>query len=104
MKKNLTAESRNRKALPPYKNAKLPTARRVKDLLSRMRLEEKAEQMVFLWSENAQKLVDEQGNFDEKKARAAFSNGCAPGQVGRPSDAGNGKNARDMAVLTNAIQ
>jgi beta-glucosidase len=34
----------------------------------------------------------------------AFSNRCAPGQVGRPSDAGKGKNARGMAELTNAIQ
>jgi len=104
MKRKLTAAPRNRKLLPPYKNAKLPSARRVKDLLSRMTLEEKAAQMVCIWREKAQKLVNEQGNFDEKRAKVAFSNGCAPGQVGRPSDAGNGKNACDMAVLTNAIQ
>jgi beta-glucosidase len=104
MKKKLAAASRNRKALPPYKNAKLSSGRRVKDLLNRMSLEEKAAQMVCIWREKAQKLVDEQGKFDEKKAKAAFSNGCAPGQVGRPSDAGNGKNARDMAELTNAVQ
>jgi beta-glucosidase len=32
--------------IPPYKNAKLPAAKRVKDLLSRMTLEEKAAQMM----------------------------------------------------------
>ena len=39
-----------------------------------------------------------------KKARAAFKTGHGLGQVGRPSDAGKGKNARAMAELTNAIQ
>ncbi|HXY25455.1 MAG TPA: glycoside hydrolase family 3 N-terminal domain-containing protein [Candidatus Acidoferrum sp.] len=104
MKKQLTAASRDRKAPLPYKNAKLPSARRVKDLLSRMSLDEKAAQMVCIWREKAKTLVDADGNFDYGKAKAAFSSGHAPGQVGRPSDAGNGKNARDMAVLTNAIQ
>lgn len=90
--------------VPPYKNSSLPPARRVKDLLSRMTLEEKAAQMVCIWREKADKLVDAEGNFDHAKAKKAFANGCAPGQVGRPSDAGKGKNARDMAELTNAIQ
>ena len=39
-----------------------------------------------------------------KKAKAHFKNGHGLGQVGRPSDAGKGKNAREMAELTNAIQ
>ncbi|HXA45808.1 MAG TPA: glycoside hydrolase family 3 N-terminal domain-containing protein, partial [Candidatus Angelobacter sp.] len=54
---------------------------------------------------------DANGNFDIAKARAAFKKGLGLGQVGRPSDAGsdpatpaNGKNARGMAELTNAIQ
>ena len=57
------------------------------------------------------KLLDAAGNFDFKKAKAAFKNGHGIGQVGRPSDAGSppsdagvGKNAREMAELTNAIQ
>ncbi len=104
MKKQMAPESRNRKTLPAYKNASLPSARRVKDLLRRMTLEEKAAQMVCIWREKAEKLVDGEGNFDHRKAKAAFSNGRAPGQVGRPSDAGQGKNARGMAELTNAIQ
>ncbi len=64
------------------------TASRVKDLLSRMTLEEKAAQMMCVWQEKAQKFVDAEGNFDLNKARAAFKNGHGLGQVGRPSDAG----------------
>lgn len=103
MKKQLAA-SRNQKRFPAYRNAKLPSARRVKDLLSRMSLEEKAAQMVCVWREKAKTLVDEDGKFDYAKAKAAFARGHGLGQVGRPSDAGSGKNAREMAQLTNAIQ
>jgi beta-glucosidase len=88
----------------PYQNPALPAAKRVQDLLPRMTLEEKAAQMVCVWRQKAEKLVDADGNFDLQKATAAFKKGHAPGQVGRPSDAGSGKNARDMAELTNAIQ
>jgi beta-glucosidase len=91
-------------AVPAYKNAKLPAERRVKDLLSRMTLQEKAEQMMCIWQQKPQTLVDGEGNFDERKAKAAFKDRLGLGQVGRPSDAGKGKNAREMAVLTNAIQ
>lgn len=104
MKKQLAAASRNPKRFPAYRNAKLPSARRVKDLLGRMSLEEKAAQMVCVWREKAKTLVDEDGKFDYAKAKAAFARGHGLGQVGRPSDAGSGKNAREMAQLTNAIQ
>jgi beta-glucosidase len=104
MKKQAAPASPGRKAAPPYKNGNLPSAQRVKDLLSKMTLEEKAAQMVCIWREKADKLVDGDGNFDHQKAKAAFSNGRGLGQVGRPSDAGKGKNARGMAELTNAIQ
>lgn len=104
MKKQLAAASRNPKRFPAYRNAKLPSARRVKDLLSRMSLEEKAAQMVCVWREKAKTLVDEDGKFDYAKAKAAFARGHGLGQVGRPSDAGSGQNAREMAQLTNAIQ
>ena len=91
-------------AAPAYKIAAVPVARRVKDLLSRMTLEEKAAQMLCVWQSKAQTLVDEQGNFDLKKAKAAFKKGHGMGQVGRPSDAGGGRDARQMAVVTNQIQ
>jgi len=87
-----------------YTNPALPAARRVKDLLSRMTLEEKAAQMTCVWQEKARKLVDADGNFDVQKAQTAFKDGHSIGQVGRPSDAGKGKDARGMAELTNAIQ
>ncbi|MEO8593471.1 MAG: glycoside hydrolase family 3 N-terminal domain-containing protein [Candidatus Solibacter sp.] len=87
-----------------YKNAAIPAARRVKDLLSRMTLEEKAAQMMCVWQEKAKTLVNEEGNFDPAKAKAAFKTRRGLGQVGRPSDAGKGKDARGMAELTNAIQ
>ena len=89
---------------PEYKNPALSSARRVKDLLARMTLQEKAAQMICVWQQKAQKLVDADGNFDEKKAKTAFRDRCGLGQVGRPSDAGKGLNARQMATLTNAIQ
>ena len=91
-------------ARPPYKNPALTPDRRAKDLLSRMSLEEKAAQMMCVWQMKSETLVDANGNFDLKKAQAAFKHGHGLGQVGRPSDAGKGKNAREMAVLTNAIQ
>jgi len=97
---NVTAN----RAIPAYKSASLPPTRRVKDLLSRMTLEEKAAQMMCVWQKKAEMLLDEAGNFDFKKAKKAFHDGRGLGQVGRPSDAGGGKGARGMAELTNAIQ
>jgi beta-glucosidase len=90
--------------LPIYKNPALPAVRRVKDLLSRMTLEEKAAQMMCVWQKKSETLVNGDGSFDLRKAKAAFKKGHGLGQVGRPSDAGKGKNAREMAELTNAIQ
>ncbi len=105
MKKSSPVATSARKTAPPaYKNAALSSARRVKDLLSRMTLEEKAAQMLCVWQEKAQKLVDEKGDFDLAKAKKAFRDKRGLGQVGRPSDAGGGKKARAMAELTNAIQ
>jgi beta-glucosidase len=90
--------------LPIYKNPAASAASRVKDLLSRMTLEEKAAQMMCVWQKKSETLVNGDGNFNLKKARSAFKKGHGLGQVGRPSDAGKGKNAREMAELTNAIQ
>jgi beta-glucosidase len=87
-----------------YRNAALPASTRTKDLLSRMTLKEKAAQMTCVWQEKADTLVDADGNFDFRKAQVSFKYGHGIGQVGPPSDADKGKNARDAAVLTNAIQ
>ena len=96
-------ETKRAKPLP-YQNPELPAAKRVQDLLGRMTLEEKAAQMLCVWQTKAEMLVDANGNFDLRKAKAAFKQGHGLGQVGRPSDAGKGKDARGMAELTNAIQ
>jgi beta-glucosidase len=105
MKKQKSATAvTTRKASPAYKNASLPSVRRVKDLLSRMTLEEKAAQMMCVWQSKAETMLDADGNFDFQKAKKSFRDGRGLGQVGRPSDAGGGKNARNMAELTNAIQ
>jgi len=93
-----------RSAAAPYTNSRLRPEKRVRDLLSRMTLEEKAAQMMCVWQDKAKTLLDAEGNFDAAKARTAFKTGRGIGQVGRPSDAGKGKNAREMAELTNAIQ
>jgi beta-glucosidase len=104
MKSQSAVASLRRKSLPAYKNAKLSSVRRARDLLSRMTLEEKAAQMVCIWQQKPQTLIDADGNFDFQKAKAAFAKGRGLGQVGRPSDSGKGKNARDMAHLCNDIQ
>jgi len=104
MKKQAKIPKRGLARTPAFKNPSLSSARRVKDLLSRMTLQEKAAQMLCIWQQKAQTLVDADGNFDEKKAKAAFRNRQGLGQVGRPSDAGKGLNARRMATLTNAVQ
>ena len=88
----------------PYQNPILSPERRVRDLLSRMTLEEKAAQMLCIWQKKPQTLVDAQGNFDLVKAEQSFKDGNGLGQVGRPSDSGKGLNARQMAETTNAIQ
>jgi len=87
-----------------YLDETLSPKKRVKDLLSRMTLEEKAAQMMCVWQQKADTLVDERGRFDVTKARASFKDGFGLGQVGRPSDAGGGLNARATAQLTNDIQ
>ncbi len=69
-----------------------------------MTLEEKAAQMICIWRDRPKTMLDDDGNFDAKKAKAFFKKGNGLGQVARPSDAGKGKNARATAELTNAIQ
>jgi beta-glucosidase len=89
---------------PAYRNPRLSPKRRTLDLISRMTLKEKAAQMLCIWQQRSAKIFDEQGNFDLQKAKIHFKERLGLGQVGRPSDAGGGKNAGEMADLTNAIQ
>jgi len=48
--------------------------------------------------------VDADGNFDLRKAKSAFKNGRGIGRVGRSSEAGEGRDARGTAELTNAFR
>jgi beta-glucosidase len=94
-----------------FRDTALAPEERVRDLLARMTLEEKAAQMTCVWQRKADTLVDNRGVFDLAKAQAAFAHGHGLGQVGRPSDAGStpttperGRGPRAHAELTNAIQ
>ena len=100
----LSKRGERKSEVVPYRNPALSAEKRVRDLLSRMTLEEKAAQMLCIWQKKPQTLVDADGNFDLAKAKQSFKNGHGLGQVGRPSDAGKGLNARQMAETTNAIQ
>jgi beta-glucosidase len=93
-----------RRQRPAYLNPELSPERRTCDLLSRMTLKEKVAQMLCVWEKKASTLVDARGDFDVQKAKSSFKDRLGLGQVGRPSDAGGGRNARQMAGLTNAIQ
>ena len=55
--------------LLPYRNPKLSPEKRVRDLMSRMTLGEKIAQMLCVWREKPQKLVDAEGRFDLEKAK-----------------------------------
>ena len=92
------------KAKPRYLDSNLSPKKRVKDLLSRMTLDEKAAQMMCVWQQKAETLVGAEGKFDLQKARASFAHGNGIGQVGRPSDAAGGLSAGATAELTNDIQ
>jgi len=98
------ARRARKSAAPAYRNPALSAEKRMKDLLSRMTLEEKAAQMLCVWQQKPQTLLDAEGKLDLGKAKKSFKDGHGLGQVGRPSDAGNGLTARQMAETTNAIQ
>lgn len=102
-------------AKPIYKDASQPVDARVEDLLGRMTLEEKVQQMVAIWL-SKEKIQTPQGEFDAAKASANFPNGL--GQISRPYDrraitqgpaagaaAGTvNRNAEDTARYINAAQ
>jgi beta-glucosidase len=88
----------------PYLDRTLTARQRSADLLSRMTLEEKADQMVCIWNLKKEMLLDETGRFDAAKAANHFGHGRGLGQVGRPSDFGTATGPRESAQLTNDIQ
>jgi beta-glucosidase len=97
------------KGTPLYKNAAAPVSQRVEDLLARMTLEEKIEQLRAIWEEKT-KVLDAKGKFDPAKMTQLFPNGI--GGVTRPSDRYGpgsprekaGLNVRETVELVNAMQ
>ena len=75
---------------------------RLKSLIDKMTLEEKAAQMQCVWLEKPNTLLDVKGNFDPVKAKQNFPHGL--GQVGRLSDAAGGLSPEKMAKAANDIQ
>jgi len=66
-----------------YKDAAQPVDARVKDLLSRMTLEEKAAQLIGIWLTKAA-IQTPGGDFSPETASKNFPNGL--GQISRPTD------------------
>ena len=60
---------------PAYKNAKLPVEKRVKDLLSKMTIEEKVAQLMGLWNGGVEDFKDEIFK-DKAKMKEKFGLGC----------------------------
>lgn len=78
----------------PYRNPKLTVDERVADLLSRMTLEEKVDQISGGFDQ-LQGVIDPTGTYDLQKARSALMQEDNPDYAVTP---------RDSALLTNAIQ
>lgn len=85
-------------ASPIYKDARAPIDLRVRDLLSRMTLEEKVGQLIALWGTKADIMDDL--TFNPAKATAAYPDGF--GQITRPSDRRGGLQSADVAGGTGA--
>lgn len=90
----------------PYKNPNLPIDARVKDLLSRMTLEEKTAQMMCLWMKkpNDNSRVPKErmpfgGEFSPELAKQRMPNGI--GQFGRQREY---RDAKRSAEYANAVQ
>ncbi|NWF88589.1 MAG: glycoside hydrolase family 3 protein, partial [Ignavibacteriaceae bacterium] len=85
-----------------YKNPNLNVDDRVRDLLSRMTIEEKVAQMLCVWGQKKTLFSDENGKFNLNSFASHFKDGI--GQIGRLSDTNDGLTPIEMAELSNAIQ
>jgi beta-glucosidase len=83
-------------ATVPYKDAKLPIQRRVEDLLSRMTVEEKVDQISGGFHYPG--VVDPTGQYNDQNYRQALA------QLREPGNITHMMSAHDRAVLRNAIQ
>src|SRR6478609_7001618 len=90
-----------------YLDPKLPTEKRLADLLARMTVEEKVAQLTAYWFPKSGVMVDDQLRpaLANDERRVLFANGL--GEVSRPSENEDRKknlNARQEAELANALQ
>jgi beta-glucosidase len=91
---------------PLYRDRTRPVDERVRDLLSRMTLEEKVAQTLGIWK-GKEKITDAAGQFDPAGARALIPNGL--GQLSRPTELRDKPTKillgpREDAVFVNAVQ
>jgi beta-glucosidase len=92
-----------------YKDAKAPVDARVNDLLSRMTLEEKVQQMLTVWGDKKD-FFDDNWQFQPEEFAKKYPNSI--GQIARPSDrAGEGsprkipmRNVEETVNAVNAMQ
>lgn len=82
-----------------YKDAAQPVDARVKDLLSRMTLEEKAAQLIGIWLTKAA-IQTPEGDFSPETASKNFPNGL--GQISRPTDRRGLKPAKEVGAAAGA--
>jgi beta-glucosidase len=93
----------------PYRDPRAPIETRVRDLLGRMTLEEKAAQLRSMWFGKSA-ILDTAGAFSPEKAATALADGI--GQIGRPGDTFGTSRMRtetfrgveETVALVNAIQ
>jgi beta-glucosidase len=92
-----------------YKNPAAPTEARVDDLLARMTLEEKVQQMVTVWGDKKD-FFDDNWQFQPEEFSKKYPNSI--GQIARPSDrSGEGsprkvpwRNVEETIKVVNAMQ
>lgn len=90
-----------------YKNPEKSVDERVEDLLSRMTIDEKVAQIMCVWLQKQELLLNDDASFNEQKAAENLPHGI--GQIGRPSEGYDrnllqNRNPREMAEFTNSVQ
>lgn len=93
---------KNSEEVVKYKNPDLPINERVESLLSEMTLEEKVAQMMGIWNDKTELMLNENNELDFEKIDKNLKLGI--GQIGRLSDTGGGQTAIGMAEMANTLQ